>query len=70
MLRRIGRKLLWAAMVVFVLIPSLIASMNKAEAQMMRGIKQINTGQVKQPPAVIAAPTVGEEAQPLVLTRK
>ena len=64
MLRRLGRKLLWAAMVVFVFIPCIIAGMNKANQRMMRQISLINARQLVQPPAASAAP---DETRPLIL---
>ena len=70
MLVKLGQKLLWAAAVVFVLIPSMIAGMNKAEAQMMLQIRQISIKQIGQPSAAIQASTVPQAMQPLVLTRR
>ena len=62
MLMRLGRELLWAAIVVFVLIPSMITGMNKAEAQMMRRMEQINPLR-----AAIPAPAVPDWTRPLIL---
>ncbi len=63
MLMKIGEVLLRAALVAFVLIPAMIVALNKANAQMMRQIEQASTQR-----AVIAAPSVPQGVQPLVLT--
>ena len=63
MLMKIGKVLLRAALVAFVLIPAMTAALNRANAQMMRQIEQIGTQR-----AVIAAPSAPQGVQPLVLT--
>ena len=65
MLRRLGRELLWAAIVVFVFIPCMIAGMNNANERMMRQISRINTRQLVQPAS--AAPAAPDETRPLIL---
>ena len=70
MLRKLGRELLWAAMMVFVFIPSLIAGMNKANEQIMHQMVQLNRQQLDWPRAVAPAPNVPDETRPLILPRR
>ncbi len=69
MLMRIGRKLLWAAVVVFVVVPSMIAGMKKADEWMIRQMMR-EIGQDNRSHTAVATSVGSGETPPMVPTHR